>query len=292
MRKIFAVFLVVAGLSPLAFGGGRWQFRISGGPGWISPDDLNVFLRDYVRIEEAASGSTARGPGFKTIGIATNFEADLFIPIEPRIQILASFGLIQAGTTGNEFTVTYPAVDETFVRDDKIRDYFGRLGIVYSLPISDFISLRPYAAGELHATTFEETGSWAMVEISGGEKSLGMNWTVATRALKPGYSAGLEVEIAPVPFLRLWIDGGYRRAKITGFKGDFHYDWLYPGGGYSDDKTGVPLYYYEFDDSGTGLIYGTLNTPDVWGGHHLTLVRDAVIDLSGFYLKAGLGIVF
>jgi hypothetical protein len=292
MRKILGVILSLAGLAPFALGGGRWQLRISGGPGWISPDDLNVFLRDYVRIEEAESGSTARGPGFKTVGGAANFEATLFIPIEPRIHLLASFGLIRAGTTGNEFTVTYPAVDTTYSRDDWIRDCFGRVGIIYSLPISDRLCLRPYAAGELHGTTFKETGSWVMTSLSSGERELWMDWTVRTHAFKPGFSAGLEIEFAASSSFRLSVDAGYRRAKMTGFKGDFHYEWNYPGGGYSDDQVEVPLYYYEFEESGEGPVYGTLNTPDVWGGNHLTLVRDAVIDLSGFYLKAGLGIVF
>jgi len=292
MRKVIAVFLALAGLSPLALGSGRWQLRISGGPGWISPDDLNVFLLDYVRLKELESESSARGAGFKTVGGAANFEATLFIPIEPKIHLLASFGLIRAGTTGNEFTVTYPAVDTNYTRDERIRDSFGRLGIIYSLPIADCLRLRPYAAGELHGMMFEETGSWVMTSLSTGERVLWMDWTVRTRAFKPGFSAGLEIEFAPTPSFRLSVDAGYRRAKMTGFKGDFHYEWNYPGGGFDDDQIEAPLYYYEFDDSGEGPVYGTLNTPDVWGGHRLTLVRDAVIDLSGFYLKAGLGIVF
>jgi len=111
-RPILPVSLVLIGFALPGFGGGAWQIRISVGPGFISPADLNSFLRDSIRIAEADSRSTARGLGFKPVRKAVNFEAALSVPIEPRVQILAAYGMIKAETTGNEFTVTYPAVDK------------------------------------------------------------------------------------------------------------------------------------------------------------------------------------
>ena len=293
MKKILTVLMALAGLSPAALcDGGHWLLRISGGPAWISPDDLNIFLRDYVRVQEFAAGSSARGPGFKAVGRSANFELALFVPIEPRIHLLASFGSIRAATTGNEFEVAYPAVDATYTRDDRVRSYFGRLGIGYSWPISGRLSLRPYAAAEGYWTTFEDTGSWSYTSLSTGEKILWMDWTVQTRAFNPGFSAGLELEFELVSPVRLTVDAGYRRARLTGFKGDFHYTWNFPGGGFSDDREDLPLYYYEYADTSQGSAYGTLKMPGIWGGRQLTLVRDAVIDLSGLYLKAGLSISF
>ncbi|MCX6566467.1 MAG: hypothetical protein NTW38_08625 [Candidatus Aminicenantes bacterium] len=293
MKKTLAVLIAVAGLAPAALcDSGNWMLRISGGPAWISPDDLNTFLRDYVRIQESEAGSSARGPGLKTVGLSANFEAALFIPIEPRIHLLVSFGSVRAATTGNEFVVAYPAVDAAYTRDDRIRSYIGRLGIACSWPISARLNLRPYAAAEGYWTTFEDTGSWSYTSLSTGEKILWMDWTVRTRAFNPGFSAGLELDGALSSLLRLSIDAGYRRAKLTGFKGDFHNTWNFPGGGFSDDREDRPLYYYEYEDAGHKPGYGTLKMPDIWGGRRLTLIRDAVIDLSGLYLKAGLSVSF
>ncbi|HPN16258.1 MAG TPA: hypothetical protein PKV64_03895 [Candidatus Aminicenantes bacterium] len=289
---ILPVSVILIGFALPGFGGGAWQIRISVGPGFISPADLNSFLRDSIRIAEADSRSTARGLGFKPVRKAANFEAALSVPIEPRVQILAAYGMIKAETTGNEFTVTYPAVDKINLREDKIRDDYGRLGLAYEIPIADWISFRPYAAGELHRTSFEDAGSWTNVSLKTGDRVLWMDWKLKTTAIKPGFSAGLGIEIAPAPVLRLWADAGYRRAKITGFKGDFTYFWGYPEGGYWEESSDVPLYYYEFDDSGEGPVYASLSMPGLWAGHRLTKIRDAAVDLSGFYLKAGLGIAF
>lgn len=293
MKKSLAVLIALAGLAPAAIcDGGNWLLRISGGAAWISPDDLNTFMHDYVRSQESAAGSSARGLGFKTIGRSANFEAALFIPIEPRIHLLVSFGSIRAATTGNEFQVAYPAVDATYARDERIRSAFGRLGIAFTWPISGRLSLRPYAAGELYRTTFEDTGSWSYISLSTGEKILWMDWEVRTRAFNPGFSAGLELEGAVSSLLHLSIDAGFRRARLTGFKGDFHDTWNFPGGSSPTDIEDAPLYYYEYAESNQGRAYGTLKMPDIWGGHQVTLVRDAVIDLSGLYLKAGLSVSF
>jgi hypothetical protein len=293
MKKILSLFIVLAGFSASAFGdNGPWLLRVSAGPAWISPDDLNMFLADYVKIREADAGSSARGAGFQTLGRAAEFELTVLIPLEPRIHLLASFGVLRAATEGNECVVTYPAVEATYVRDDRIRSLFGRLGIAYTLPLSGRFILRPYAAGELYLTTFADEGSWSYVSLSEGERILWMDWEVETRAFNPGFSAGVEFEVEVARPVRFSVDAGFRKARLTGFKGDFHYDWNFPGGGFSEDEVDRPLFYYEYSDAGQDADFGTLKMPDIWGGHRLTLVRDAVIDLSGLYLKAGLSVSF
>jgi hypothetical protein len=119
-----------------------------------------------------------------------------------------------------------------------------------------------------------------------------MDWTVRTRAFDPGFSAGVEFEAELASPLRLSVDAGYRRARLMGFKGDFHYTWNFPGGGFADDREDLPLYYYEYFDAGQNRVYGTMKMPGIWGGQQLTLVRDAVIDLSGPYLRLGLSVAF
>jgi hypothetical protein len=293
MKKAIAVCVVLIGLAPLAVGARKpWLLRFSGGLSWISPDDLNVFLRDYVKSQESAAGSPARGAGFRTVGRSSDFEATLLIPVDPRVHILAGFGVLRAPSAGGEFAVTYPAVDASYVRDDMVRSAFGRLGIAWTVPIGGRLSLRPYAAGELHRVTFEDAGGWTYVSLTTGEKVLWMDWRNTARALRPGFAAGIEVETALVAPLRISLDAGYRLARLSGFKGDFHSTWNYPGGSSPTDLSDRPLYYYEYADYGFSGVRGGLKLPDIWGGARFTLVRDAVIDLSGLYLKAGLTFAF
>lgn len=272
--------------------GGDWALRISGGLGWISPDDLNTFLRDYVRSHADESGSPVRGPGFKTIGRSAEFEVALFIPLEPRLQLLASFGALRASTTGNAFSTDYPAVAADYARDDRIRTYFGRLGAMYRWPVSGRLSVNPYTAAEAYWTTFEDSGSWSYRSHSSGDKILWMDWTESAPSFNAGFSLGVEIEVGVFSPVRLSVDAGYRRARLTGFKGDVHSTWNYPGGGSSENRKDVFLYYCEHAGSDPALNYGTLNLPDIWGGRRLSLFREAIVDLSGPYLKAGFKIVF
>jgi hypothetical protein len=293
MKRIIALCSVLIGLAPSAFcERGPWLLRVSGGAAWIAPDDLNIFLRDYVSAQESSAGSSARGAGFGPVGRSTNFEVTILAPLEPRLHLLASCGVLRAASTGNAFNVTYPAVDAAYARDDKIRSSFARLGVAYTVPVSGRIGLRPYAAGELYWTTFEDSGSWSYTSLSTSERVLWMDWRVQTRAFDPGFSAGVEIEAEIAPPVRVSLDAGYRRARLSGFKGDFHSTWNFPGGGSPTDREGQSLYYYEYYDAGRGRVFGTMKMPDIWGGAQLTLVRDAVIDLSGPYLRAGLSIAF
>jgi hypothetical protein len=272
--------------------GGDWALRGSGGPGWISPDDLNAFLRDYVRSHADESGSPARGPGFKTIGRSGEFELALFIPVETRLHLLASFGALRASATGNAFSMDYPAVAADYARDDRIRTYFVRLGAMYCWPVSGRVSVNPYAAAEGYWSTFEDSGSWSFKSLSTGDRVLWMDWTERASAFNSGFSLGVEIEVGLFPSARLSVDAGFRRARLTGFKGDVRSTWNYPGGSSSEDKKDVVLYYYEYAGPDPDLNYGTLNLPDIWGGRRLNLFREAILDLSGPYLKAGIKISF
>lgn len=289
-----ALFLLVLDLlAPSSFGDrGPWLLRFSGGAAWVAPDDLNVFLRDYLRDMESASGSSARGAGVRTVDRARTLELALFIPVEPRIHLLAGFGVLRAESTGNAFSVTYPAVDASYARDDRIRSVFGRLGAAWSVPVGGRVGLRPYAAAELFWTTFEDEGGWSYTSLDTGEKTLWMDWTVRASAFDPGFSAGLMLDVDVIPPVRLSVDVGYRRARLSGFRGDVHSTWSFPGHSEPEDMSDIPLYYYEYFDEGKGRVCGTMTMPDVWGGRGFTLVRDAVLDLSGPYLRAGVSFGF
>jgi len=86
----------------------------------------------------------------------------------------------------------------------------------------------------------------------------------------------------------LSLDGGYRRARLGGFRGTE----VRSDNGRIESEGDFRLLYYEFYADWMETGYKFLNLPFASGSISLDVVRDAVLDLSGPYLKGGLRISF
>ncbi len=281
MKKIQVVLGMFCLLGTLAFGGEKtFSLLISGGLTRIDPRDLNNFLRDYARYYLYYNSGTA-GQNVTSQELRTTYELDftLLIRAAPRIFLTFGAGFIQANLESDPLLQSYGDLELTLSRTDKIRSIPIRFGLLYSWPLSPRLSLRPHLSLDGYISSFKETG-YEEIRFLEQEYTNQYEWEIKTSAFSWGSTAGLALDLALSGTVSLSLDGGYRRARLAGFHGT------------SSASREVRLLYFEFYSAWTKSSYKLLNLPTAFGFNSLDVVRDAVLDLSGSYLKAGLRIVF
>jgi hypothetical protein len=115
-----------------------------------------------------------------------------------------------------------------------------------------------------------------------------LEWIAETKAFNFGWTLGASLDIAVWSKLSLSLDAGWRQARLSGFTGNSQ-----------QTDYGIPaapqefrLSYFEQGSDGQPGTYKALNLPGTFGGATVRALRDAVLDLSGFYASVGIKITF
>ena len=265
----------------LGFGGEKTlSFLISGGLTRIDPSDLNNFLRDYARDYLYSHLGTA-GQNMTPRELRTSYELDftLLVRVAPRVFLTFGSGFLQASLESEPLIVSYSDLELTLSRSDRIRSIPIRIGLLYSWPLSPRLSLRPHVSLDGYISYFKDKGDEKIKDLEEGYifGDSGYMWEIKTHAFNWGSTAGLALDIALSGKVSLALDVGYKRARLAGFHG-------------TDNRVAsgkFRLFYYEFYSDWTESSYKLLNLPVATYWNSLDVVRDAVLDLSGPYLKAG-----
>jgi hypothetical protein len=286
MKRWMRFLLLLACLAPALRAAEKFSLCISYGAAKIAPADLNDFLADFVRIRRDI-GYTMPAAGLKPMNWSDTFELTLSVPLDDHVDLTASAGFIGAQQVGNDIDFTLWNGYGTFRRNDRIRAFAARLGISYAFPLSGALTLRPHASVDGYWSSFQDDGAQSY-GWSGGPANTELEWTADTTAFNFGWTLGLNLDVAVWSKLSLSLDAGWRQARLAGFAGHLQ-----------QSDFGVPeavqefrLFYFEqLQDSPAGT-YKMLNLPGTFGGSAVPIIRDAVLDLSGFYGSAGIKISF
>lgn len=265
---------------------GRVSLRISSGGSLISPRELNDYLKDFVRSYQSLYGLGISHDTTRTFSWARDFELALDIPLRHGLFLSAAAGLISATREGNAFTIEWGTVGEDVVRDDRIRSLAFRLGLAYDLTLSRRLSLRPHGGFDAYWTFYDDSGSRTSHYEGWGDNV--NSWTAQTQAFNLGGTIGLALEATVFKKLGLFLDAGYRLARLSGFSGSYQETY----NGAPEEPVEFRLLYYEESEEWLGTSFKRFNLPGGWGGGTIAFVHEAVIDLSGFFLKAGLRVSF
>jgi opacity protein-like surface antigen len=281
MKKWMMLFLLPACLAPALGAAEKFSLRISYGAAKIAPSDLNDFLADFVAIRRAIGYVL---PAMKTLDWSDEFEITLSVPLDDHVSIFVSGGLIGAQQVGNDIDSTAGANGYTFQRNDRIRSIVARLGLSYAVPLSGTLTLRPHVSVDGHWSSFQDDGA-QIYGWSDTPAQTELTWTADTTAFNFGYTLGVGLDFAVWSKLSLSVDAGWRRAKLSGFEGQYQETNF----GDAAEPQNFRLFYYL---GWVGWTYRTLNLPASYGGYTVRVIRDAALDLSGFYARAGIKISF
>ena len=298
MKRVGIVLAAIGLSAALGFGGEKTlSLLISGGMTRLSPHDLSAFLQDYAYyylhafdpsydliIHESARPDLTP----KELGRSSEIEIAILVRVAPRIFLTFGSGFINAGLDSAPLLQTYGDLEVRLERADRIQSVPIKVGILYSWPLSPRLNLRPHVSLDAYLSSFKETG-YEEREGLGDYPFLARDeWDIRTRAVSWGSTWGLSLDLGLSAAVSLFLDGGYRRARLSGFQGtESRFD-----NGRLESERDFRLLYYEFAMDGAGSGYKFLNLPLACGSTSLDLVRDAVLDLSGPYLKAGFRISF
>jgi hypothetical protein len=177
--------------------------------------------------------------------------------------------------------LSYGDLEKTLSRNDNIRSVPIRIGLLYSWPLSGRLSLRPHLSLDGYISFFKDKGVETIKNLKNGYifGDSGLIWEIKTHTFRWGSTAGLSLDVAVSGKVSLSLDAGYRRARLAGFHRT--------GDQVASGKFRL-LYYEEAYLDFAGTVYRFLNLPVNNPPISVNVVRDAVLDLSGPYLKAGL----
>jgi hypothetical protein len=261
------------------FGGEKtFSLFVCGGLTGINPLELNDFLRDsarhYVRYDAGDAGLDMTSRELRT---SYDFEFTLFVRIAPRVFLTFGSGFIKADLESDPLVKSLGDLEISLFRNDKIHSIPARVGLLYSWPLARRLSLRPHVALDGYISSFEDKGNEKWNYLDEGYISQ-YPLEVKTHAFSWGSTAGVTLDLALSDRVSLSVDAGFRRARLTGFH---EADKSSAGGEFR-------LLYYEFYSEWTKSWYKFLNLPFSAGSPSFDIIRDAVLDLSGPYLRVGL----
>lgn len=292
MKKAAIILGVLCLCGTFGFGGEKtFSFLISGGMTRLAPHDLNTFLQDYARYYlYYIDGTADQNLNSKELRTSYELEFTLLVRVAPRIFLTLGSGIIRADLESDPLIQSYSFSDLELKlsRVDKIRSIPIRIGVQYCWPLFRRLTLSPHISLDGYISSFKETGYEERKDLQSNSIFARDDWEIKTRTFSWGSTVGLLLDMALSARISLCLDGGYRRARLAGFHGT---DVRFESGGPMREKD-FRLLYYEFYDSWRETGYKFLNLPFALGSNSLDVVREAVLDLSGPYLKAGLRLSF
>jgi hypothetical protein len=296
MKKMGIMLGALLFLATFGFGAEKtFSLLVSGGMTHVAPHDLNSFLQDYARyylhpVDPSYYIVTSDNQNLvtKELKYSSELELTLLVRVAPRIFLTFGSGLVSAGLESDPLIQSYSDLEVRLSRNDRIKSIPIRVGLLYSWPLSDRLSLRPHISLDAYLSSFKETGYDETKGLGDYPFLARDEWDIRTTAFSWGSTWGLSLDLGLSATVDLSLDGGYRRARLGSFRGtEVRFD-----NGVIESEGDFRLLYYEFYADWLKTGYNFLNLPMASGSTQLDIVRDAVLDLSGPYLKAGLRISF
>jgi len=281
MKKIILVLWVssISVFSQLS-GGDFLSLKLKGGYGYSTIGDWNSYLV-YWSNSNKAFYSTTTGEN-KPLHYGPSLEGELSFFISPRLSIGLGAEYIylerKAGTAKLSGFISGQLVF-SLEHLTKISALPVKLTLTYFPVFGERFKFFIKAGVGYYSVDFKDTAKFHEGTPSFLDRTQEASATKASE--KIGYHGGLGIEIALMPHIALLFEAEGRYAKIRGFEGSGNWQRESGSGQWSGR-----LYYYEWKQlDWDPWIF--LESPAPSGPDYRN-VRDAVVDLSGVSLKAGL----
>jgi len=286
MKKIKAA-AIVGSLCIFFFGGFvslaqaegvKIGLRLTGGMNSLSTGDINKAIQGENDYWKGWHGMTISGE-FQKIRYGLDGQADLLIYFIPRFGLSIGSGYILGKKDAGQVTLTSPSsnISETLINQISAIPILASLFFIY--PISSGSRIFVQAGGGYYLAKYSQSGNFDRT----GDMNFSEEWTQNATANGFGFHGGLGFEFDLGRNVAFVIEGFGRHVQIDGFKGD----WIHK---YSDRDPYIghgTLYYWEWEGIPTVRMGEELpSNPDIKKG------REAIIDFSGFAIRAGIRIVF
>jgi hypothetical protein len=217
-----------------------------------------------------------------------DFGADVVYYLNPRLGVGLGVGSVLAGKSGvrSRIMITSPDASWTIDRENSFSAIPVRFGVFYDLVQAGRFSLAANAGLGLYFAKWKELENYNS-ESSGipfdGRYETNMH---ATRL---GFHGGLSLEYRLSRGISLVVEGFGRYARFSGFQGS----WRQTNSGGLDVTYEGKLYYYEWEENGKTYSWIEFFEKDPKETNTSTPIKNsrlAVIDFSGFSLRAGIKI--
>jgi len=263
----------------------KFGLRLSGGMAYFNLGDVNASIRgrvDYFKEESKKAGYPLSGD-LQSLHFGLDAGVDLFLFLNPRLAFSLGSGYIagSAGKGGQGLTIQETSETIHTTNELRVQAIPITLGVYYFFPLGSDLRLYAGAGASYYATKFKnsnkgdtEYGYWVDYQEDNGY-GVGMSG-----------SLGFEFNVAPA--VAVFLEGSGQFAKIGNFEGKGEYTSTF------DHETWTgKLYYYESYEWWTDRWYPTLDTlPEKPAESWMRNIREGIVDLSGFALRAGLRIQF
>ncbi|MDW7760084.1 MAG: SH3 domain-containing protein [Acidobacteriota bacterium] len=268
---------LVESKSRIGIAAGKTGLLLFGGGSVLAMGDWNASMKGLADYFGAASGARpSSDPGSLRLAYVLGFEFSF--PLTDDLFLGLGADYFQARSS-SEIFYRRAGTEDLLKIDPHVRALPIKAGLIFS-PIPNF-----YAKGALqviyakagYGYRFEEEEAWR-------------EWTGEASALGLGGEAAVGGEWTIFPGAVFVVETGYRRAKISGFKGS---DTFIDSEGWTNTENGR-LYVYQaalpgLEQEPFPLMFIRATRPAEAG---ISDARDAVVDLSGISLKIGLKILF
>jgi len=276
----------------------RFSIKMSSGLSYFKIGDINTHMEsgNVMHLDHAQYFNGTRKGELKNIELGLNSEIELTFDITSRLRIYFSSGYVYAKKESmSGFEVSPPGffdVDFTFAPRIRIRAIPLKLGLCYIIPFSSRTKL--FINCGIGYYFVKTNYYWEQIEIWTREDgSLFtdlreiVEWDLNSKGT--GYHGGIGFEYTIAKNLDLILELQGKSAMIERLEGTE----IFLGSGYSDSFYGS-VYCYEKKDIITDKYYTGLwfykEKPDFLPSPEYRNIRDAKLDLSGYFFKIGIRI--
>lgn len=281
--KKLVVFLLLLSIGITQGFGVEFSIKIAGGVSFIQPEEINTVLQSWEESWITRADQTKNwnylGGKVSSLKLGYDFEIEFIFSFTPRLAIGLSSGYILSEVSEEATTLTVERTLGAFyqVKPTKISAIPLILSGYYIQPINSSLSLIFRAGGG---------PLWAKyIERDGNKKIDAENYSypqsISASAQGQIYLVGLGVVFETESGIRFFIEGSWRKAKITGFSGEN-----------KQEETGALTYVEEYDSS-----------LDLWqakyqilseqpSGENFREVKQGTVDFGGISVKIGIMIKF
>lgn len=271
--------------------GGRLGIKLTGGLAYLYGGDASVNRKSWdaywrERARQPESGISMEG-GTQSINQGMNWEGDVVYYLNPRLGIGIGAGYLRASKEKDEgrIVVHWPDNTRTYNRGNEFSVVPIKLGIFYNLLQSRKFNLFLNAGVGYYLAEWEESEEYT--SQSSGASYWG-TYETKVHAGGFGFHGGLGLEYRIFRNIALVVEGFGRYARFSGFEGE--YREKHPG---VDVKDEGKLYYYEWSYNNIDYPWVELldrDPSEINFSSPIKNARSAVIDFSGFSLRAGIKI--
>lgn len=262
----------------------EFSLKLAGGLSYMKLDSVNRSILDWVAWQKKNAQEQRRweflGGKVTELHLSFDFDGELIAEVNSWLSLGISLGFIYGEITnrdteltierfGNQYLYTFPT---------KVNAYPLIFSSYLSLPVFNWLKFYlKGGAGVVWAKYFNSEGRKL------NQEGANFNYPLSQKASSRGniYKAGLGILFHTSSGIDFFLEGSYRRSKITGFQGE------------NKDNIKGTLFTYEEYDPTIDIWQTKINIlADEPTGEFIRSVEESKIDLSGFSFKTGIIIKF